>query len=200
MLSFSLQIAFWHLHLQEDSTVKPMASQFCVSLVVRTKLMVKFLVKRRVSLKDEEYSNWRVILLGRGRHDHVWAKCNWSTNHIWLPVLQCQEPFTPLSGSWKVEASSACAGLNNRTEESCFRYTFVSWNVHYAWYWLVPADRFSWRQLFRRLFFFFLRSILSDFVVTSIVLVMITPPDWYNGSSILISLQSCYLWLLSNAA
>lgn len=49
-------------------------------------------------------------------------------------------------------------------------------------------------------FFFFLRSILSDFVVTSIVLVMITPPDWYNGSSILISLQSCYLWLLSNAA
>lgn len=44
-----------------------MVSQFSVSLEVKIELVVEFLVKRRSSLKDEQYSGQNDIFLVRGR-------------------------------------------------------------------------------------------------------------------------------------
>lgn len=96
-LSFSLQIAFWHLHLQKDSS---QAWLWWVNSVFhwqsRLNLWLSFLWKEELLWRMNNTAAKKIFFLSEAGVDRAWAKCNWSSGCIWFPVLQPQEPFTLL--------------------------------------------------------------------------------------------------------
>lgn len=134
MLSFSLQIAFWHLHLQKDSVVKSDCGESIQRFTGGQDLWSSFLWNEEIH-EGMRNTVIEVILLGRGRHGPCLSKYNWSSDHIWVLVLLCQEPLTLLQESgdrvgpclcWFEQQSKVSSHLHLRTEASIVLRIFIS--------------------------------------------------------------------------